>query len=313
MISIIRYTHSLKAEWDSLVYTSKNGTFLFLRNYMDYHSDRFTDHSCLIYRKEKLVAVFPANIKDSVVYSHQGLTYGGLIYTNKLSATDILDIFESLIQYYRENKIEKIIYKTIPYIYDEYPAQEDLYAMFRNNAQLIGCNLSSTIQLKNKLKFTESRKSGLRKANSNQLTCLESDDFDSFWKILESNLGSKYEIKPVHSVAEIKYLYHLFPENIKLFIVNKGADILAGSVIYIYKQIVHVQYISANYEGKELGALDMLFDYLINTQYKEYDYFDFGQSTEQMGNFLNENLLFQKEGFGGRGVIYPVYELNLTK
>ena len=79
----------------------------------------------------------------------------------------------------------------------------------------------------------------------------------------------------------------------------------------IYKQIVHVQYISANYEGKELGALDMLFDYLINTQYKEYDYFDFGQSTEQMGNFLNENLLFQKEGFGGRGVIYPVYEINI--
>jgi len=311
MIEIKKYTGSDKKLWDDFIPLSKNGTFLFLRNYMDYHADRFTDHSCLIYRKEKLAALFPANVKDSVVYSHQGLTYGGLIYTNKLSATDILDIFEALIQYYRENNLEKMVYKAIPYIYHEYPAQEDLYALFRNNAQLTGCNLSSTIPLKNKLKFTESRKSGLRKANSNQLTCSESDDFDSFWKILASNLGSKYEIKPVHSVEEIKYLYHLFPENIKLYRINKGADILAGTVLYIYKQMVHVQYISANYEGKELGALDMLFDYLINTQYKDYDYFDFGQSTEQMGNFLNENLLFQKEGFGGRGVIYPVYEINI--
>ena len=122
------------------------------------------------------------------------------------------------------------------------------------------------------------------------------------------------------------YLKRISDEKLKLYLRAKGAVLIegpkwcgktssaeevAGSVLYIYKQIVHVQYISANYEGKELGALDLLFDFLINTQYKEYDYFDFGQSTEQMGNFLNGNLLFQKEGFGGRGVIYPIYEIKI--
>jgi hypothetical protein len=309
MISIARYTDLLKQEWDHFIETSKNGTFLFFRNYMDYHSDRFTDNSLLIYRKEKLAAVFPANKKDSILYSHQGLTYGGLICTDKISAIDILAIFEVLMLYCKENNIEKIVYKTIPYIYSTYPAQEDIYALFKNKAELAGCHLSSTIPLKNKLKFIESRKSGVRKANNNQLECCESIDFESFWEILETNLGSKYEVKPVHSVKEIQYLYQSFPNNIKLFIVKKGKDIVAGTVLYIYKHIVHVQYISANYEGKELGALDMLFDYLINNKYEKYDYFDFGQSTEQMGKFLNENLLFQKEGFGGRGVVYPVYEL----
>ena len=310
MIEIKKYTESDKKLWDNFIDLSKNGNFLFLRDYMDYHKDRFTDHSLLMYRKEKLAGIFPANRKDSILYSHQGLTYGGFIYSTKTGATDVLAMFEALIQYGRGHNIEKIVYKAIPYIYSTYPAQEDLYALFRYKAELIGCHLSSTIPLKNSSKFIESRKSGVRKAINNQLICSESTDFHSFWKVLETNLGSKYEVKPVHTVLEIQYLRQLFPENIKLYIVNKGEDMVAGTVVYIYKHIVHVQYISANEEGKELGALDLLFDYLIHTQFATYDYFDFGYSTEQMGNYLNANLLFQKEGFGGRGVIYPIYELK---
>ena len=45
---------------------SKNGTFLFLRAYMDYHSDRFHDHSLMFHNeKGKLIAVLPANIKTA--------------------------------------------------------------------------------------------------------------------------------------------------------------------------------------------------------------------------------------------------------
>lgn len=75
--------------------------------------------------------------------------------------------------------------------------------------------------------------------------------------------------------------------------------------------VVHTQYISANLEGKEIGALDLLFDYLINTEYSNYKIFDFGQSTENNGIYLNESLIFQKEGFGGRGVVYDIYEYEL--
>ena len=86
---------------------------------------------------------------------------------------------------------------------------------------------------------------------------------------------------------------------------------LGGTLLYITKQVVHTQYISANVEGKELGVLDLLFDYLINHEYTNYPYFDFGQSTEQMGHLLNVSLIFQKEGFGGRGMCYDIYEYGL--
>ena len=35
------------------------------------------------------------------------------------------------------------------------------------------------------------------------------------------------------------------------------------------------------------------------------------QSTEQMGHLLNVSLIFQKEGFGGRGMCYDIYEYGL--
>lgn len=309
--TIKNYSSSLLNEWNNFIDMTKNGTFLFNRNYMDYHSDRFFDYSLMIYKKEKLIALFPANIKDNVIYSHQGLTYGGLLYSTKLSLTDILELFEIIICYYKEKKINELVYKAIPYIYSQYPSQEDLYALFKYNAKLIGCNISSAILLKYKLKFLESRKSGIRKAKSKNIVYEFSEDFCSFWEILNSNLGTKYEVKPVHSLDEIKYLYNLFPENIKLYIAKNEDKILAGTVLYINRNVVHTQYITASLEGKESGALDILFDYLINVKYKEFEYFDFGQSTEQMGIYLNENLLFQKEGFGGRGVVYNIYRIEL--
>ena len=66
MISICRYTQDKHAQWDDFVKVSKNGTFLFLRAYMDYHSDRFHDHSLMFHNeKGKLIAVLPANIKTA--------------------------------------------------------------------------------------------------------------------------------------------------------------------------------------------------------------------------------------------------------
>ena len=34
-----RYTPALKAEWNAAVEASRNGTFLFRRDYLEYHAD----------------------------------------------------------------------------------------------------------------------------------------------------------------------------------------------------------------------------------------------------------------------------------
>lgn len=79
-MQVLKYKFEKKQEWDSFVTNAKNSHFMFYRDYMEYHSDRFEDSSLMFYDdKNKLLAIFPANIKGNVLYSHQGLTFGGFI------------------------------------------------------------------------------------------------------------------------------------------------------------------------------------------------------------------------------------------
>ena len=311
-MEIRRYRREDKELWNSFVNKARNATFLFDRNYMDYHADRFDDNSFMFYHKGKLNAVLPANVAGDTLYSHQGLTYGGLLLDKKATVEDVLECFDSLNSWLRENGISKVVYKALPWIYQQYPSEEDLYALtWKCKAQLISRNIASTIVIDNKLKFAESRKSGIRKALSLNIEVGESNDVDGFWHVLEDNLGNRYNAKPVHTANEMKLLMSRFPNNIRLYVAKMNGEIVGGTLIYVTPQVVHTQYISASVEGKKHGALDLLFDYIINKVYVNCRYFDFGKSTEQGGAYLNEPLIFQKEGFGGRGVCYDWYQWEL--
>lgn len=311
-MEIRRYRREDKELWNSFVNKARNATFLFDRNYMDYHADRFDDNSFMFYHKGKLKAVLPANVAGDTLYSHQGLTYGGLLLDKKATVEDVLECFDSLNSWLRENGISKVVYKALPWIYQQYPSEEDLYALtWKCKAQLISRDISSSIVIDNKLKFAESRKSGIRKALSLNIEVGESNDVDGFWHVLEDNLGNRYNAKPVHTASEMKLLMSRFPNNIKLYVAKMNGEIVGGTLIYVTPQVVHTQYISASVEGKKHGALDLLFDYIINKVYANCRYFDFGKSTEQGGAYLNEPLIFQKEGFGGRGVCYDWYQWEL--
>lgn len=311
-MEIRRYRREDKELWNSFVNKARNATFLFDRNYMDYHADRFDDNSFMFYHKGKLKAVLPANVAGDTLYSHQGLTYGGLLLDKKATVEDVLECLDSLNSWLRENGISKVVYKALPWIYQQYPSEEDLYALtWKCKAQLISRNIASTIFIDNKLKFAESRKSGIRKALSLNIEVGESNDVDGFWHVLEDNLGNRYNAKPVHTANEMKLLMSRFPNNIRLYVAKMNGEIVGGTLIYVTPQVVHTQYISASVEGKKHGALDLLFDYIINKVYANCRYFDFGKSTEQGGAYLNEPLIFQKEGFGGRGVCYDWYQWEL--
>ncbi len=314
IFDIQRYNPAMADEWNQFVAQSKNSTFLFDRNYMDYHQDRFEDCSLVVYKKNRIYALLPANIIGSTLYSHQGLTYGGLLMDEHCTGSMICQLFVEMNAYLVQMGIKKVIYKAIPSIYHILPAEEDLYALtVCCHAQLISRDLSSTIVNEHHIKFPESRKSGIRKAKRNQLTIKKSEDLETFWNILNTNLQEKYHVKPVHTAEELRLLKNRFPNNIVLHLVYQGEEALGGCLLYITQQVVHVQYISANKKGKELCALDLLFDELIHHQYCHVKYFDFGKSTTHTHTELNTHLLFQKEGFGGRGICYDIYEWDTMK
>ena len=313
LLRIEKYNTEYKSVWDDFVSSSRNGTFLFYRDYMEYHSDRFTDYSLMFFEKDKLVALLPANIQENVFYSHQGLTYGGLVLSCNAKTSQTIEILDRGIEYLQQCGVNKIIYKSIPYIYHCHPSQDDLYALFRSNATLLSRTISSTIDLSDKLDYAELRKRQIKKADKMNLTVCESDSLDEFWTILEQNLKENHQAVATHSLSEIVYLRDRFRRNIRLFCTLSDDKVVAGCVIFETDTVAHTQYISASEEGKENGALDFLFDHLINNVFDRKRYFDFGTSTEDNGHFLNEGLISQKEGFGARGVVYDTYQIELTK
>jgi hypothetical protein len=279
---------------------------------MDYHSDRFRDHSLMVYRDGRLYALLPANQKDDTLVSHGGLTYGGLVMSPQCSAKGVLDAFTAINAYLRQQAISRVVYKAIPWIYHQLPAEEDLYALTAVcNARLTIRDISSAIVSTRRLKFTESRRSGLRKAQKAGLRLCASTIVDDFWNILNDNLNEKYAVRPVHTAAELRLLCSRFPDNIKLWLVLDGDTPVGGTLLFLTPQVLHTQYISATPYGKQHGAIDLLFDHLINNVYADYRYIDFGKSTVSDSADLNEQLIFQKEGFGARAVCYDTYEYEL--
>ncbi len=311
-MNIIKYNEEYKTVWNQFIKTAKNYHFFFQRDYMEYHKDRFEDFSLLIFnKKQNIIAVLPANKKDNILYSHQGLTFGGFLIDDKMKTEIMLEIFEILKEYLKKQKINKIIYKCIPYIYHIKPSEEDRYVLFRNNAKLIRRDVTSTINLTERVRYSKGRKWAVNKARKEFIEIFESSDYEIFWNLLTSVLASNHQVKPVHTLEQMQKLASLFPKNIRLFLAQKDESIVSGALIYENQNIVHTQYLANSEMGREVGALDLLIDYLIKNVFKAKKCFDFGISNEDAGKYLNTSLIAQKEGFGARAVVHDFYELEI--
>ena len=308
-----RYTTDQQVLWDNFVDSSRNGTFLHKRGYMDYHSHRFTDHSLMFYRGEELVAIVPAHIKENCFCSHNGLTYGGMLLPCNTATADVLELFNAMTGYLQENTaVTSIIYKPTPHIYHSYPCEEDLYALFRHGATLTERKVSSAIPLNAPLPIGGRRK--LTAKTKASLHIVEDGDLATFWEILHERLQNKYDTAPVHSIEEISLLKERFPENIKLYsVADNDGNTLGGVVLFITGNVIHMQYSATTEEGRRLSALDYLYEELINNRYAGKGYFDFGISVEDGGRYLNCGLIAYKERLGGRAVVYDTYVIDLKK
>lgn len=281
-----------------------------MRDYMEYHADRFEDHSVLIYSDGKPVAVFPCTKDCDSFVSHAGLTYGGLLCDKSIHASDVIAIFQQLGEYFRSMGGKRLIYKAVPHVFHTYPAEEDLYALFRLNARLTRRDISSVIEIAKRPKFSDSRKNTARKSEKAGVELSECVSFEEF-HILLSSVLVKFGKTPVHSLDELNLLKSRFPENIRLFGAVLDGSLLAASLVYDFGHIVHTQYMASSETGRNLGALDFLLIYLVSQVFGDRKYFSFGVSTEDQGRFMNEGLIRQKEGFGGRAVVYDFYEWEL--
>lgn len=315
LVELRPYSSSRATEWDAFADNAKNGTFLYKRGYMDYHADRFTDCSLMFYKRGELIAQLPAswNAARRTVTSHGGLTYGGLMLSEGTTTAETLQIMNSAATWFTHHLgAKEWIYKPIPYIYNSVPSDEDLYALFRMGGRLIGRFVSSAISSDHHIPMRTLRKRCIAKSRKSQLTYEESTRWESFWPMLQHVLKSRHDAIPVHTLPEIKSLASRFPDHIRLFVALHDNRIVAGAVVYETPMVAHTQYLAVSDEGTQHYALDGLIAYLAEERYADKRYLDLGTSMEPGTSLLNEGLIFQKEGFGARAVMYDAYSIPLT-
>ena len=303
MVEVERYSSRAPAE-------ARNGVFLFHRDYMEYHADRFVDHSLLFRGAGKLVAVLPASECDGSLVSHGGLTFGGVVSGRRMTTPLMLEVFDALRAYLRERGLARLLYKAVPHIYHDVPAEEDLYALFVAGGRLVRRDVSSTIAMGDRLPVAKGRKSSRGGARRHGTTVERSHDFHGFMRLEAEHLAKRYGVAPVHTGDEMALLAGRFPDAIKLFAARQDAEMVAGVLVYESRQVAHAQYIAASERGKETCALDLVLHHLLAEEFAGKRYFDFGISTEQAGRYLNAGLVGYKESYGARATTYDFYELD---
>ncbi|MFE3870844.1 GNAT family N-acetyltransferase [Flavobacterium sp. ZS1P70] len=309
--SVKQYQESDYENWNAFVGQAKNATFLFHRDFIEYHKDRFEDYSLMVFDNEKLVAILPANKVENEIFSHQGLTYGGLVYNEVSKLMTVITAFRAVLLFLAANEIEKLHLKTIPSIYHNKPAEEIQYALFLAEAKLVRRDSLSVIDLSQKYDFSKIRNRGVLRGKACGLVIKEETDFESFWnEVLIPNLDERHNAKPVHSLEEINVLKNNFPSNIRQFNVYHKDKIVAGTTVFESERVAHCQYIS-KYESKEnLGSLDILYHFLITDVFANKRFFDFGISNEAQGKKLNDGLTYWKESFGASTIVHDFYEVE---
>jgi hypothetical protein len=310
-LRVVSYDATMKDVWDAFVSTSRVPHFLFLRDYMDYHADRFRDASILVFDGDRLIALLPANRDGDVIRSHGGLTFGGFVTGGSMTAHAMLELFSTTIRHYRDAGVAGLVYAPVPAIYHVVPAEEDLYALFRLGARLVRRDLSSTIDLARRPRPSKGRRASIKRATRSGLRVERSVDFHAFMDLEAALLAERYGVAPTHTGDELDRLARRFPDSIKLFVALADDDLLAGVVVYETEHVAHTQYIAASDEGRTRGAVDAVVSHLLDDVYTAKRFFDFGISTERDGMVLNAGLVRNKESYGASGVVYDRYELSL--
>jgi hypothetical protein len=315
-LTIEPYQETLKQEWDNLIDSSVNGTFMHTRRFLSYHNEKFEDLSTVILDNDSnLVGIF-ACAKDLLnpylVTSHPGLTYGGIVHNGTIRSDVMTSVMRMLLAYYKDKGFNSLKYKAVPFIYHKIISSDDLYTVFQLGGKTFRIDLSATIDLTKAVQLSHGRQSDIKKAISSGVT-ISSDwnNVSHYWKALEINLHLHNAV-PTHNVNEILALKSLFETNIELICAIYNNKVVAGTLLFITNTAVHTQYIGSIDPGRKLGAVSLVIDAAIKRASQlGVRYFDFGISTEMEGRILNSTLQNFKRSFGAGSTIYEQFIMDL--
>ncbi len=310
---VVKYSQSEAGSWNDFVATAKNATFLFHRDFMEYHNDRFEDFSLMVFKNGKLFSIMPANRVGNKIHSHQGLTYGGILLPKSVSFEIVRELFNAIVSFLKISGFDELHIKMIPDFYTQPPANEMSYLLAYNNAVLEKRDMVLAIDFSRPVIFHKTKLKHFKKTQNLDLKISSTTDFSNFWnQVLEPRLEQKHQTKPVHSLSEIELLFNKFPNNIEQFDIYSENEIVAGITVFKTDSVVKSQYGATTDRGEKLRALEYLFMYLIYKFKAEgTSFFSMGTVCDSNELGYNRGLLRQKEELGCSVYTQDFYKMTL--
>ncbi|WP_124980026.1 hypothetical protein [Nonlabens xiamenensis] len=310
---IHQYNSSLRQQWDDFILTSANGTFIWERDFMEYHQDRFQDHSLMIYKGDRLLACMPAHVVDGSFYSHRGLTYGGVAWENSLSSLDYLLVYQHILDYLKTSAFAKAeIQLQSPWYHSKTHEEYEVLTQLGFNLQRK--QHSMWVKLSEKLVVSSKKTAGYRNGKFDNMKFSLGSRFEQFWEqVLIPSLQNRHKARPVHSAKEICHLYSKFPEQILLFQVIHQEELVAGICFFLKGNVVKSQYAAATTKGMKQDA--MAFAYIESMKYfaaRGFEIMDYGPVNESNGS-INRGLQRFKEELGCTTTVVSRLEKQLQE
>lgn len=324
-VEIVRYNENLAADWDHFVSNSINGTFLHSRGFFNHNSlNKKDDHSFLFYKKNEIIAVIPFALiqkeHSNILNSHARATYGGFVVNKNVGLEEAVEMVNLIISEAKKINALEIIIRNPFRIFHQTMCDETDYAMWHKGFNIKSRELEIAIDLKGDIddirkNYQNGAKYNVKKALKHVNSDI-SDDYETFWKLLEENLKDKFDTKPVHSIADFKSLINnVGRENIKLFAGFVNDEMVCGVIVFLFKnKTIHSQYIASNKTHQEIRPLNAVIDYIIEWGVtNRYKYYNMGMVNEEAGTIVNYGLCHFKEGFGGRGTLRETMSLTFSE
>lgn len=311
-LEVAPFTNDLSKRWDEFVWNANNGTLFHTREFLNYHpTERFQDASLIFKKENKWAAVFPAicrqDNEDLKLISHAGASFGGPVTNFNLSFKDTFRLVEALLAHARAHNFTQILVTLPPQIYYNRPSNYLDFALLDFGFTYLKREVSSVIPLDfaeedTLLMFSPESRRAVRKAMKSGVEIRESDEFESFYQILQNNLQLRHNVRPTHTLDELLLLKKKFPERIRLFAALVKQRMAGGVVVFVCNPNVALAfYISHDEDMQRYRAVNLLFYEVIRWSIRQrIKFLDFGIFTVNMKP--NWGLARFKESFGAQGV-----------
>ena len=280
--------------WEEFVEgRARNAHFMHRRRFLEYHGDRFKDHSLLLFGEggnPDPIALLPAHRRGEAMVSHGGLSFGGLLVGRRFRFEQWREAFTAIGRHAAGEGFAELDYRPPPPWYQEVPGEEDVYLLESAGAE-VQLSAAAVRRMDGEFYGNETRR---RDSRAEVQVEREDAALAAVMELVEVTLQERHGAEPVHTLGEIEMLAERFPDEIRCY-TARAHGLLGGVVLFVSGPAVKLQYVGYS-DGKAMSAI---YAHLFEAEEFRGRWFDFGTSMAEDGS-VDTGLLEYKESLGAR-------------